>query len=58
MSINKPFKNYARELFEKRLDANLEFHVDGKLTAGEKTCLDCKMGRLGVGACKETKITY
>ena len=42
MSINKPFKNYVRELFEQRLDANLELQVDGKLTAGEGRALTTK----------------
>ena len=39
VSINKPFKNYVRELLEQHLDANLELHVDGKRTAGERRVL-------------------
>ena len=27
--INKPFKNYVRELFEKHIDENLEAYVEG-----------------------------
>ena len=34
VGINKPFKNYARELFEQHLDKNLESCVEGKITAG------------------------
>ena len=34
--VNKPFKNYVREQFEKHLDENLELYVEGKLAASEK----------------------
>ena len=54
VSINKPFRNYVRELFEQHLDGNLELYVDGKLTAGERRVLTTKKGRQGMGACKET----
>ena len=27
--INKPFKNYVREVFEKHIDENLEAYVEG-----------------------------
>ena len=39
VSINKPFRNYVRELFEQYLDANLELYLDGKLIAGERRVL-------------------
>ena len=42
VSINKPFKNYVRELFEQHLDANPKLHVDGKLAAGERRVLITK----------------
>ena len=42
-SSNKPFKNQARELFKQHLDANLELHVDEKLTAGKRRFLSTKL---------------
>ena len=42
VSINKPFKNYVRELFEQHLDANPKLYVDGKLAAGERCVLITK----------------
>ena len=42
VSINKSFKNYVRELFEQHLDANLEPHIEGNLTAKERHVLSTK----------------
>ena len=42
VSINKPFNNYVRELFEQHFDANLELYVNGKLAAGERCVLATK----------------
>ena len=42
MSINKLFKNYVCELFEQRLNANLELYAGGKYAAGERTVLTTK----------------
>ena len=37
--MNKPFKNYVREQFEKHLDENLDLYVEGKLAASERCVL-------------------
>ena len=42
MNINKLFKNYALKLFKQQLDANLELHVHGKLTAVERPVFNTK----------------
>ena len=42
VSVNKPFKNYVREQFEKHLDENLDRYVEGKLTASERRVLTTK----------------
>ena len=36
MVINKPFKNYVRELFEKQLDENLEAYVEETLSVAKR----------------------
>ena len=33
--INKPYKNYVRELFEKHIDENLEAYVEGALSVAK-----------------------
>ena len=40
--INKPFKNYIREEFEKHIDENLELYVEGKLLVSERRILTTK----------------
>jgi hypothetical protein len=42
VSVNKPFKSYVREQFEKHLDENLERYVEGKFTASERCVLTTK----------------
>lgn len=42
VSIDKPSKNYVQELFEQILDANLELHVEGRLTVGKRWILTTK----------------
>ena len=42
VSINKPFKNYVRELLEQHLDANLESYFEGKFAVGERRVLTTK----------------
>lgn len=42
VSVNKPFKNYVREEFEKHLDDNLERYVEGKIGASERRVLTTK----------------
>ena len=42
VSVNKPFKNYVREQFEKHLDENLDLYVEGKLAASERRLLTTK----------------
>ena len=36
MVINKPFKNYVRELFEKIIDENLEVYVEETLSVAKR----------------------
>ena len=42
VSVNKPFKNYVREQFERHLDENLDLFVEGKLAASERRVLTTK----------------
>lgn len=56
-NINKLFKNYVRKLFQQHLDANLRLYIDRKLRAGKRTYLESKIGRRGMGACKQTRKT-
>ena len=40
--INKPFKDYGRELFKKHIDKNLEVYVEGTLSAAKRRILTTK----------------
>ena len=42
MVINKAFKNYVRELFEKHIDENLEAYVEGTLSTAKRRILTTK----------------
>ena len=42
MAINKPFKTYVKEQFEKHLNENLQLYLDNKLTAGDRRILTTK----------------
>ena len=42
VTINKPFKNYVRELLEQHLGANLESYFEGKFAVGERRVLTTK----------------
>ena len=39
MAIEKPFKNYVRELFEKHINENLEAYVEGTLSVAKRRIL-------------------
>ena len=40
--INKPFKNAAKDQFQRHLEENLDDYVDGKLTVSERRILTTK----------------
>ena len=40
--INKPLKDYGRELFKKHIDKNLEVYVEGTLSAAKRRILTTK----------------
>ena len=42
VAINKPFKTYVREQFEKHLNENLQLYLENKLTAGDRRILTTK----------------
>ena len=56
VSVNKSFKNYRKQQFEKHIDENLDRYVEGKLTASERRVLTTRWGRecMGKGVRKYT----
>ena len=40
--INKPLKDYGRELFKKHIDKNLEVYVEGTLSSAKRRILTTK----------------